>query len=138
MSESNPIRVVMAKPEAGGKGSAAPPTLVDAFRKAGIEVVQAGEDQSPAGLVATVVGEGAEVICISSLLGEHDALFGGVLDLLAERGAGHVTVIGGGIIPTADITALKERGVVEIFSSGTPPWAVAEWIRDHVRQSSGV
>ncbi|MEU3301208.1 cobalamin-dependent protein [Streptomyces sp. NPDC006678] len=138
MSESRPIRVVMAKPEAGGKGSAAPPTLVEAFTEAGFEVVQADEDQSPAGLVATVVREGADVICISSLLGEHEALFGGVLDLLAEQGAGQVTVIGGGIIPTTDITALKERGVAEIFSSGTPPWAAAEWIRDHVRQSSGV
>ncbi|MEU8685502.1 cobalamin-dependent protein [Streptomyces sp. NPDC048611] len=138
MSESGPIRVVMAKPEAGGKGSAAPPTLVEAFTEAGLEVVQAGGDQSPAGLVATVVREGAAVICISSLLGEHEALFGGVLDLLAEHGAGKVTVIGGGIIPTTDITALKERGVAEIFSSGTPPWAAAEWVRDHVRQSSGV
>ncbi|GHF10105.1 methylmalonyl-CoA mutase [Streptomyces griseoluteus] len=138
MSESRPIRVVMAKPEAGGKGSAAPPVLVDAFTKAGIEVVHAGDDQSPAGLVATVVREGAQIICISSLLGEHQALFGGVLDLLSEQGVGQVTVIGGGIIPTADIAVLKERGVTEIFSSGTPPWAAAEWVRDHVRDSSGV
>ncbi|MET8009450.1 methylmalonyl-CoA mutase [Streptomyces sp. NPDC005271] len=103
-----------------------------------MEAVQAGEDQSPAGLVATVVREGADAVCISSLLGEHEQLFGGVLDLLAERGAGRVTVFGGGIVPTADIAVLKERGVAQIFSSGTPPWAVAEWVRDHVGQSSGV
>ncbi|MBO0913745.1 methylmalonyl-CoA mutase [Streptomyces laculatispora] len=138
MSESDPIRVVMAKPEAGGKGAAAPPTLVEAFTGAGLEVIQAGDDQSPVGLVDTVVREGAAVICISSLLGDHEALFGGVLDLLAERGAGKVTVIGGGIIPTNDVTGLKARGVAEIFSSGTPAWAAAEWVRDHVRQSSGV
>ncbi|MER5494707.1 cobalamin-dependent protein [Streptomyces sp. NPDC002490] len=138
MGELSPIRVVMAKPGAGGRGSAAPPPLVDAFTEAGLEVVQAGDDQSPAGLVATLVSEGARVICISSLLGEHEALFGGVLDLLSEQGVGPVTVIGGGIIPTADIAVLKERGVTEVFSAGTPPRDAAAWVRDHVRDASGV
>ncbi|UQX05455.1 cobalamin-dependent protein [Streptomyces sp. RerS4] len=138
MSDSVSIRVVMAKPEAGGRGTPAPTTLVDAFREAGIEAVDAGADQSPEGLVATVLREKADALCVSSLLGTHAELFGSVLGLLAEAGAGHVTVFGGGIIPTADIEALTAAGVAEVFSSGTPPWAVAEWVRDHVRRPAGI
>jgi methylmalonyl-CoA mutase C-terminal domain/subunit len=138
MSESAAIRVVMAKPEAGGKGTPAPAKLVDAFREAGLDTVQAGDEQTAEALAAAVVREGADAICVTSLLGEHAEVFGGLLDALRERGAGHVVVFGGGIIPTADIEMLKERGVAEVFTMGTSPLAVAEWLRERVRQSSGV
>ncbi|MET7602517.1 cobalamin-dependent protein [Streptomyces avermitilis] len=136
MSETTPIRVVMAKPQPDGGGTP-PVPIVEAFRKAGFDTVIAGPVQNAEGIVDTALRERADAICVSSLLGEHTELFTGVMELLRERGGEHITVIGGGIIPTADIPGLKERGVAEIFSAGTPAWAVVTWIKEHVRQPTG-
>jgi methylmalonyl-CoA mutase, C-terminal domain len=52
-----------------------------------------------------------------------------VVELLAERGADDVLVFGGGIIPREDIALLKEQGVAEIFTPGTPTSKIVEWLR---------
>ncbi|MCM2414275.1 cobalamin-dependent protein [Streptomyces sp. RKAG290] len=136
MSEATAIRVVMAKPGPDGGGSP-PVPIVEAFGKAGFETVIVEPVQNAEGIVETALRVRADAICVSSLLGEHTELFAGVTELLRERGGEHITVIGGGIIPSADIPALKQQGVAEIFSAGTPTWAVVEWIREHVRQHTG-
>ena len=56
-------------------------------------------------------------------------LFPRVVELLAERGADDVLVFGGGIIPREDIVLLKEQGVAEIFTPGTPTQKIVEWLR---------
>ena len=61
-----------------------------------------------------------DVIALSSLSGAHDYLFPKVMELLQEREAGDILVIGGGIIPEEDVPMLKEQGVQEVFSPGTP------------------
>jgi methylmalonyl-CoA mutase, C-terminal domain len=38
-------------------------------------------------------------------------------------------VFGGGIIPREDIALLKEQGVAEIFTPGTPTSKIVEWLR---------
>ena len=42
----------------------------------------------------------------------------------------HVLVIGGGIIPEYDITALEARGVGKLFGPGTPTTAPIDFVRD--------
>jgi len=59
-------------------------------------------------------------------------LFPAVIDLLEEKGAGDVTVFGGGIIPSEDITALKQAGVGAVFTPGTTTEAIVAWVRGHI------
>ena len=43
-----------------------------------------------------------------------------------------VLIIGGGVIPETDIPALKEAGVAEVFTPGTPTGDVVNFIKEHV------
>ncbi|MDT0265251.1 cobalamin B12-binding domain-containing protein [Streptomyces sp. DSM 44915] len=132
MSESGPIRVVVAKPGLDGHDRGVK-LIARALRDAGMEVVYTGLHQTPEQIVATAIQEDADAIGLSVLSGAHNTLFERVLVLLEEQGAADITVFGGGIIPEADIPPLKEKGVAEIFTPGAPTGAVVEWVRAHVR-----
>ncbi len=56
-------------------------------------------------------------------------LFPKVVKLLAEQGAEHVLVTGGGIIPSEDIEKLQKMGVGRLFGPGTPTAEAVEYIR---------
>jgi methylmalonyl-CoA mutase C-terminal domain/subunit len=59
-------------------------------------------------------------------------LFPKVVGLLREQGAGDIVVFGGGIVPAADIAALREQGVAEIFTPGARTTEIVEWVRANV------
>jgi methylmalonyl-CoA mutase C-terminal domain/subunit len=40
-----------------------------------------------------------------------------------------VLLFGGGIIPKDDIPKLREKGIEQIFTPGTPTSAIVEWLR---------
>jgi methylmalonyl-CoA mutase len=83
----------------------------------GAEVVHLGHDRSVEEVVTAALQEDAQGIAVSSYQGGHVEYFGYLVDRLAERGAGHVRVYGGGggtIVPE-EIAALAGRGV-RIFS----------------------
>jgi methylmalonyl-CoA mutase C-terminal domain/subunit len=54
------------------------------------------------------------------------------MKLLREKGMTDVTVLVGGIIPEADITALKQSGVAEIFLPGTSTQNIVDFIYKRV------
>ena len=47
-------------------------------------------------------------------------LFPAVVEALGKAGAPEIPVLGGGVIPDEDITALKAAGIEAIFTPGTP------------------
>ena len=102
-----------------------------------MEVIYTGLHQTPEQIVATAVQEDAQAIGMSVLSGAHMTLFRKVVDLLGEQDARDIVVFGGGIIPDADIAPLKEIGVAEVFTPGTPTGAIVEWVRDHVPATAG-
>ena len=53
--------------------------------------------------------------------------------MLKEKGMGEVLVVGGGVIPDADIPGLKEAGVSAVFTPGTPTADVIEFIKANVK-----
>ena len=53
--------------------------------------------------------------------------------LLKEKGMGDVLVIGGGVIPDADIPGLKEAGVAAVFTPGTPTGDIVNFINENVK-----
>ncbi|MFC8365020.1 cobalamin B12-binding domain-containing protein [Streptomyces griseorubiginosus] len=133
---AGPIRVVVAKPGLDGHDRGAK-VIARALRDAGMEVIYTGLHQTPEQIVATAIQEDADAIGLSILSGAHNTLFAAVIDLLKQREAEDILVFGGGIIPEADIPALKEKGVAEIFTPGATTQAVVDWVRDNVRRSAG-
>ena len=60
------------------------------------------------------------MVGLSSLSGAHLRLFPEVIKELKARGGADIPVLGGGVIPDADIELLLESGLSAIFTSGTP------------------
>ena len=59
----------------------------------------------------------------------HNRVFPELMKLLADKGGADIPVLGGGIIPDADIPSLKSCGVKEVFTPGSR----LESIRDCLR-----
>ena len=129
--------MVIAKPGLDGHDRGAK-IIARALRDAGMEVIYTGLHQTPEQIVETAIQEDADVIGLSVLSGAHMTLFKKLIGLLDERDARDIVVIGGGIIPEADIPLLKELGVAEVFTPGATTTEIVGWVRDHVQDSSGV
>jgi methylmalonyl-CoA mutase C-terminal domain/subunit len=128
---TSPIRVVIAKPGLDGHDRGAK-VVARALRDAGMEVIYTGLHQTPEQVVEAAIQEDAQAIGLSILSGAHMTLFRRVVELLAERDAGDIVLFGGGIIPDADIAPLKELGVAEVFTPGTPTADIVAWVTAHV------
>jgi methylmalonyl-CoA mutase, C-terminal domain len=124
------IRVLVAKPGLDGHDRGAK-VIASAFRDAGFEVIYTGLHQTPEMIVAAAVQEDVDVVALSILSGAHMTLFPRVLELLRQEGMEHVLVIGGGIIPQEDITALEAQGVHKLFGPGTPTTVAIDFVRAH-------
>ncbi|MBI4420467.1 MAG: methylmalonyl-CoA mutase, partial [Gemmatimonadetes bacterium] len=46
-------------------------------------------------------------------------------------------VIGGGIIPTEDMTELERKGIAKLFGPGTPTSEIVNYIRTWAEKRSG-
>ncbi|MFQ5712167.1 MAG: cobalamin B12-binding domain-containing protein [Candidatus Geothermarchaeales archaeon] len=121
------IRVLIAKPGLDGHDRGAK-VVARAMRDAGMEVIYMGIRNTPEQIVETALQEDVDFIGLSSLSGAHMHLFSKVLELLKEKGAGDVRVIGGGIIPTEDQERLKKMGIKAIFGPGTPTSDIVDFV----------
>lgn len=119
MTTEQKYRIVIGKPGLDGHDRGAK-CIARALRDAGFEVIYTGIRRSPEEIAQTAIQEDAAAIGISSLSGGHMRLFPAVLEALKEAGAADIPVLGGGIIPETDIALLKEAGIKEIFTPGTP------------------
>ncbi|GAA1634875.1 methylmalonyl-CoA mutase family protein [Nonomuraea maheshkhaliensis] len=84
----------------------------------GAEVIHLGHNRSVDEIVTAAIQEDVQGVAISSYQGGHVEFFSYLVDLLRERGAGHVKVYGGGggVIVPEEIELLHSRGVARIFS----------------------
>lgn len=126
------IRVLVAKPGLDGHDRGAK-VVARALRDAGFEVVYTGLRQTPEQIAEAALQEDVNVIAMSILSGAHPHLFPKVVNLAKEKGMEDVLIIGGGVIPEADIPALKEAGVAEVFTPGTPTSAIVDFIKANVK-----
>lgn len=127
------IRVLVAKPGLDGHDRGAK-VIARALRDAGMEVVYTGLRQTPEQIVQAAIQEDADAIALSILSGAHNHLFPRVMELLDEKGVNDVLVIGGGVIPEADIPQLKKAGIAEVFGPGTPTKATIDFIRNNLKR----
>lgn len=126
------IRVLVAKPGLDGHDRGAK-VVARALRDAGFEVIYTGLRQTPEQIVAAAEQEDVNVVALSLLSGAHNTLFPKIVKMLKEKGMGDVLVVGGGVIPDADIPGLKEAGVAAVFTPGTSTGDVIEFIKANVK-----
>ncbi|MBS1110352.1 MAG: methylmalonyl-CoA mutase [Anaeromyxobacteraceae bacterium] len=139
MSQKNErtLRILVAKPGLDGHDRGAK-IVARALRDAGFEVIYTGLHQTPEMIAAAAVQEDVDGVGLSIMSGAHLTLFPAVVDALKERGAGDVTVFGGGIIPQDDIPTLKQGGVSQVFLPGTTTQSIVDWIRGNVKPRAEV
>jgi methylmalonyl-CoA mutase C-terminal domain/subunit len=125
------IRVLVAKPGLDGHDRGAK-VVARALRDAGMEVIYTGLRQTPEQIVETAIQEDVNVIGLSILSGAHTHLFPRVVELLKERKAQDILVIGGGVIPVDDVPELKKAGISEIFTPGTDTRDIVEFIKSNL------
>ena len=126
------IRVIVAKPGLDGHDRGAK-VVARALRDAGFEVIYTGLRQTPEQIVEAALSEDVNVVALSHLSGAHNTLFPKIVELLKEKGMGDVLVIGGGVIPDADIPGLKKAGVAAVFTPGTPTSDIVNFIKENVK-----
>ncbi|MGA9117694.1 MAG: cobalamin B12-binding domain-containing protein [Bacteroidota bacterium] len=132
----NSIRVLVAKVGLDGHDRGAK-VVAAALRDGGMEVIYSGLRKTPEMIVEAALQEDVDAVGISILSGAHMTIFPRILDLLRTKGLGGVLLFGGGIIPEGDIRALRQMGVGELFTPGTPTPAIVDYVRrwaaDHPR-----
>lgn len=131
-----PLRVLVAKPGLDGHDRGAK-IVARALRDAGMEVIYTGLRQTPEQIANAAIQEDVDVIACSILSGAHNTLLPKVYDLLCQEGAeGDILFIAGGVIPDEDIPYLKERGIAEVFTPGTPTSQIIDYINTQARRES--
>ncbi|MTI71253.1 MAG: cobalamin B12-binding domain-containing protein [Firmicutes bacterium] len=128
-----PIRVLVAKPGLDGHDRGAK-VVARALRDAGMEVIYTGLRQTPEQIVSAAIQEDVDVVAMSILSGAHNHLFPKVVKLLKKENADDILVVGGGVIPEDDIPSLKEAGIKEIFTPGTPTTETIDFIKKNVKR----
>ncbi len=123
------VRVLVAKPGLDGHDRGAK-VIARALRDAGFEVIYTGLHQTPEMIVNAAIQEDVDFVGMSILSGAHNHLFPRVVELLREKGAGDKIVFGGGIIPQDDVAALKEAGIVEIFTPGASMQGIVDFVNE--------
>lgn len=126
------VRILVAKPGLDGHDRGAK-VVARALRDAGFEVIYTGLRQTPEQIAEAALQEDVNVIALSLLSGAHNHLFPRIVELIRGKGMTDVLMIGGGVIPDADIPALKAAGIAEVFTPGTPTTAIIDYINANVK-----
>jgi len=88
------------------------------LQQEGAEVIHLGHNRSVEEIVDAAIQEDAQAVAVSSYQGGHVEFFTYMVQLLRERGCGHILVFGGGggTITDGEIAELHRAGVARIYS----------------------
>ena len=134
LSLQRPVRVLVAKVGLDGHDRGAK-VIAASLRDAGMEVIYTGLRQTPEMVVNTALQEDVDAIGVSILTGAHNTIFPKILNLLKEKGMDDVLLTGGGIIPADDMKRLNDLGIGKLFPPGTTTTAIADYIKNWVKEN---
>ena len=121
------IRVLVAKIGLDGHDVGAR-VVARGLLEAGMEVIYTGLRRTPAEVVRAAIDEDVEWIGVSTLSGAHMTLLPKLRRLLDEQGASDIRILAGGIVPQEDIPVLLDKGVAQVFLSGTPIAEIVDYL----------
>jgi methylmalonyl-CoA mutase, C-terminal domain len=125
------IRVLLAKAGLDGHDRGIK-VIAMALRDAGMEVIYLGLRRTPEEIVSAALEEDVDVIGVSLLSGAHTVLFPAILALMKKKRLYGTLLVGGGIIPGEDRTALRQKGVAAVFTPGAETTEIVRFIKDAV------
>ena len=125
---SDNIRVIVAKVGLDGHDRGVK-IVARTLRDAGMDVIYTGLHRTPEEVVDAAIQEDVDVLGVSILSGAHMTVFPRLLQLLKDRDAEDIIVLGGGVMPDEDVAQLKKLGVSEVLLQDTPPEAIVATIR---------
>ena len=113
----NKIRIVTAASLFDGH-DAAINIMRRIIQSTGVEVIHLGHDRSVEEVVNTAIQEDVNAIAMTSYQGGHNEYFKYMIDLLKQRSASHIKILGGGggVILPNEIKDLMDYGVTKIYS----------------------
>ena len=138
LSESRPLRFVTAASLFDGH-DAAINIMRRLIQAQGVEVIHLGHNRSVEDVVRAALQEDADAIALSSYQGGHVEYFKYMIDMLRERGAGHIRVFGGGggTITPEEIRELQDYGVERLYHPNDGMhMGLAAMIEDVVRRAA--
>ena len=136
-AEQKPLRFVTAASLFDGH-DAAINIMRRLIQAQGAEVIHLGHNRSVEDVVRAALQEDADAIALSSYQGGHVEYFKYMVDMLKERGAGHIRVFGGGggTITPEEIRELEAYGVERIYHPNDGmKMGLVEMIEDVVRRA---
>jgi methylmalonyl-CoA mutase len=104
--------------------------IASAFGDAGFDVVAGPLFQTPDEAADLAIAEKVHVIGASTLTAGHKTLLPQLVESLKSKGAEHIIVVAGGVIPRQDYDYLMERGVSAVFGPGTNVLEAARAVLD--------
>ncbi|MGH8054001.1 MAG: methylmalonyl-CoA mutase family protein [Stenotrophomonas sp.] len=137
--ETTPLRFVTAASLFDGH-DAAINIMRRLIQAQGAEVIHLGHNRSVEDVVRAALQEDADAIALSSYQGGHVEYFKYMVDMLKERGAGHIKVFGGGggTITPEEIRELQAYGVERIYHPNDGmKMGLVEMIEDVVARAGG-
>ena len=137
-AETTPLRFVTAASLFDGH-DAAINIMRRLIQAQGAEVVHLGHNRSVEDVVRAALQEDADGIALSSYQGGHVEYFKYMVDMLKERGAGHIRVFGGGggTITPEEIAELQAYGVERIYHPNDGMhMGLVQMIEDVVRRAN--
>ncbi|APO69857.1 methylmalonyl-CoA mutase 1 (plasmid) [Rhizobium gallicum] len=104
--------------------------IASAFGDIGFDVIAGPLFQTPDEAADLAMSERVDVVGVSSLAAGHKTLMPELVARLKAKGADHVIVVCGGVIPRKDYDFLYEHGVAAVFGPGTNVISAARTVLD--------
>jgi 2-hydroxyisobutanoyl-CoA mutase small subunit len=130
---ATPIRVLLAKVGLDGHDRGVK-VVARALRDAGMDVIYTGLHRTADEVVTAAIEEDADILGVSLLSGVQMTVFPKIFARLRAEGAEDIIVVAGGVMPDADVVALKEMGVSAVLLQDTPPETIVARLRELVAQ----